>query len=83
MGCAIEVGFGEDTEENALASADTGALALTMVERGLIVFILMGVGGMNGLDTTILFGAVGLRLIRDVLRMSNAAGGNAHAQDVE
>ena len=44
LGCAIEVGIGEDTEENALASTDTDALALTVVERGLIVFILVGVG---------------------------------------
>lgn len=44
LGCAIEVGIGEDTEENALASADKDALALTMVERGLIAFIFVGVG---------------------------------------
>ena len=44
LGCAIEVGIGEDTEENALASTDTDALALIVVDRGLIVFILVGVG---------------------------------------
>ena len=36
------VGIGEDTEENALASADTDGLAVTMVEKGLIVFIFGG-----------------------------------------
>ena len=36
------VGIGEDTDENALASADTDGLAVTMVEKGLIVFIFGG-----------------------------------------